>query len=127
MLTTKNLPAPAPEINMSATPANRLATSAGHSPASTAHAASAGSHAEGGALAIKAEVRELNFYYRNLHALKNLNLKFVEKPGHRDYWPVGMRQEHAIAVLQPNATTCTPATATRAKSDCSQRQKYYRP
>ena len=63
---------------MSATPAKRFVTSADHSPPPAAQVEPSGGHAEAKPPSIKAEVRDLNFFYKNLHALKNLNLTFVE-------------------------------------------------
>ncbi len=64
----------------------------------------------------KLSVRDLNFYYGKFHALKNINLDIPEKQGHGLHRPVGLRQVHPAAHLQPHVLSSTPSSAPKARS-----------
>ena len=47
--------------------------------------------------------RNLSFYYGDFRALKDINMPVHEQQGHRADRPVGLRQVHLPALLQPHA------------------------
>ena len=52
---------------------------------------------------VKVEIKDLRFYYANgFEALKGINLRAARQDGHRLHRPVGLRQVHAAAHLQPH-------------------------
>ena len=66
----------------------------------------------------KLSVRNLNFYYGGFQALKNINLDIPERQGHRLHRPVGLRQVHPAAHLQPHVRA-VPRAARRRRDHAS--------
>ncbi len=50
----------------------------------------------------KITVRDLNFDYGKFHALKGINLDIPREQGHGFHWPIGLRQVHLAAYVQPH-------------------------
>ena len=67
---------------------------------------------------IKALVRDLNFYYGTVHALKNINLEIAEKRVTALIGPSGCGKTTYLRCLTA-CTTSTRAIATRARSSCT--------
>jgi phosphate transport system ATP-binding protein len=66
-------------------------------------------------LAIKAEVDRLSFYYGAHQVLKSVTLSVPEKKSRPDR-PLGLRQDHAPALLQPHARPLPGEPLRRAPS-----------
>jgi phosphate transport system ATP-binding protein len=69
----------------------------------------------------KLSVRNLNFYYGKFHALKT-STSTSRAQGHRLHRPVGLRQEHAAAHLQPHVRA-VPGAARRRRDPAGRRER----
>ena len=63
----------------------------------------------------RSPLRDLDFYYGQHQALKNINLRSAANRGHGVDRPVGLRQVHAAAHLQPHLRAVSRPARRRAR------------